>query len=361
MSISDSQLLKALPSSKEREGVDARILEEVPSYLSMLNVQTFLEAREQVVREIRDLEAKKKRNEEELFDLDFHADYRLDSIFQPMGVKLLKPCDKELVGHGQYLDIRQVFRTTGHRDRATEFGKSLVDGKVTEIVQGLMKINALIQRSKNYRAIASLNELLSIMVRDVAIMETLSKANPKTFPPINSEIDFEKNIYSSNPQGGVPTQDMPGPSSRPDFHPYMPSFWKGDSQICRATGKSTASGEKSIVRATGERNCLNANSNANFLNQALIEEAKKGGWNGKNPEKAYANQGKRSMLAWREKVKRRKMNQAQLNPGEEGWQEELAELRARCNSEWLLKFSEDPNADYKAWLKEWRNKERVDL
>lgn len=347
---------------EERKGIDASILEEVPSYLSMLSVQTFLEAREQVVREIRHLSDKKKTCEQELFELDFHVDYRLESILQPMGVKLLKPNDKELVGHGKFLDIRQVFRSIGHRERATELGKTLVDGKITQVVEGLMKINALIQSSQNYRAIASLNELLSIMVNDVAIMETLSKANPKPFPPINSEIDFEVNIYSSNPRGGVPTENMPGPSSRPDYHPYTPSFWKGDSQICKATGQRSSSGEKSIVRATGERNCLNPNSNANFLNQALIEQAKKGGAGyAKNPQKAYERKGKRSMLAEKAQAKKRKCNQPQLNPGEEGWEEELAGLHARCHSEWFKKFSEDPKADYKTWLGEWRQKESLDL
>jgi hypothetical protein len=200
--------------------------EEIPGYISMMNFEMAMQSREELLREIRDLGEKKQIAEKELYEMDFHIDYRLDSQLFPMGLKLLSPDD---VGQkaGEELDLKALFVGVGQRNLATQFGQSLVDGKICGMAEKLMEVNSNIQNSKNYRAIASVNILLDLAMGKVDKMLDLSKANPAPFPPPGSWWWLEKGQFSKKPKAGVPTEDMPSTSKMNIPPPSKPdSYWK---------------------------------------------------------------------------------------------------------------------------------------
>jgi hypothetical protein len=200
--------------------------EEVPGYLSMMNFDMAMQCREELLREIRDLGQKKETAEKELYDMDFHIDYRLDNQLFPMGLKLLSPEDVGQKAGGE-LDLKALFTGVGQRNLATKFGQSLVDGKICGMAEKLMEINANCQGSKNYRAIASVNILLDLAMGKVDKMLELSKANPAPFPPPGSWWWLEKGPFSKKPRDGVPTENMPSTSKMNIPPPSKPdSYWK---------------------------------------------------------------------------------------------------------------------------------------
>lgn len=168
--------------------------EDVPGYLSQMNLQTLMEARQQSVQEIRDLTEKLKVAKEELFDLDFHIDLRVGGDFLPLGLNLLAPEDVPTLS-GPELNVGYKFRSIEERERFCTRGKELVDGKICSMADSLMVVNNAVQASANYRAIAIVNFLLDLLKPKVAKMVKVARTNPNPFPPPHTSWWLEEDSF----------------------------------------------------------------------------------------------------------------------------------------------------------------------
>ena len=159
--------------------------EHTPGFLSQMDLDLLMQNREVAVNEVRHYEEKRVTAMEELKEVDFEIEYKMESGLQPLGMKLLPPQDKKNPDFGCDIDIRQEFRSKEERARSIAKGKSLVDQKVTDVVHRLQMVNNNIQKSQNFKIIAMVNEMLRKTLKQSHAILTLSGKKPGPYPETN--------------------------------------------------------------------------------------------------------------------------------------------------------------------------------
>lgn len=148
-------------------------------------IEKLLGEREEILAAISKLDKLKKIGLDRLFDLDFDIDCKFRNDLKEFGLKLLTPDIKREPGFGSDIDMRSEFHTKEERSRETARGKGLVDEKITNVVEKLMKVNSNVQNSQNFRVIALVNEMLRKATRYTDKLLAMSEKHPDPYPPTN--------------------------------------------------------------------------------------------------------------------------------------------------------------------------------
>lgn len=231
-----------------------------PGYLCHSTIETLMQQRDLTVTEIRDLDEKKKAVEDDLFDIDFTIDCRLENDLQPFGMKMLPALEKKLPGFGSDMDERCQFRNVAERQRAVAKGKTLVQEKISALGAKMKLVKASIGKSQNFKVVAIVNEMLrkaTINMDDIVKMASKNPSpyplpNPMTFPGIRppkkildkrgyygwSKKRIERNALSirkgrTNPRCAmdIPSENMKGmPTKRQmsKIKKWSAKWYKGD-------------------------------------------------------------------------------------------------------------------------------------
>ena len=153
-----------------------------PGYLCQHTIEMLMQQRDVTVREIRDLDMKKKTAEDELEDIDFTIDSRLEHPLQPFGLKLLPALEKKAPQFGNDIDVRTQFRNKGERDRALAKGKVVVEEKIDDVFRKLRLANKAIQKNPNYKVVAVVNEMVRKAVEHAEEILKMAEKNPSPYP-----------------------------------------------------------------------------------------------------------------------------------------------------------------------------------
>jgi hypothetical protein len=156
--------------------------------MSQNDLVKVLQLRAEVVDTLNGVGKEMKRLEDDLADIDFKIDCQLDNDLRPMGLRCLDPFEKKYKFWGKDLDQNAFFPSKHTWELGLAKGKSLCDGKITQLVQRLLYVNSRVQQTKNYRVVAFLNNLLSMLLVESITLDKVAKTDciqpyPKIIPP----------------------------------------------------------------------------------------------------------------------------------------------------------------------------------
>ena len=176
-----SDARKAFQAAKNRGNVF------VPGFHSQRDYAHLMRERNHLIGRYKQSQEKMKATKDQLTELDFEIDCKLDHDLKPLGLDLLQ-CDKnKLNTFGKDLDILTRFRTDEQREQAVKAAKKMVHMKAQSLKYKIDLVDKYCQESQNYKGIAMLNTMLGVSDKYVTQMIEVAQRNPGPFPPADPQ------------------------------------------------------------------------------------------------------------------------------------------------------------------------------